>query len=330
MRRRFLLRAVLLVCVLVVVFFVVGMVSMPGQPYSGPIAPQDEVAKVLRSDVTHLAVDIGERNIVNRPEQLKVTAAWLEERLHSLGYDVTSQSFDAGAHEVRNLIVERRGTSDEIVIIGAHYDTAPGTPGADDNGSGVAVALSLADFFAKTDSTRTIRFIFFTNEEPPFFNMPQMGSEVAAKASRATNENIVAMLSLETMGYFSDEKNTQHYPWPFSMFYPSTGNFIAFVADTSSRDLAHEVISTFRANAKIPSDGASVPARVPGIGWSDHGAYWRYGFKALMVTDTAPFRNPNYHHASDLPDTLDFTRLAHVALGLRDVVANLANAAGVE
>ena len=325
MRRRFLLRAVLLVCVLVVVFSVVGMVSMPGQSYAGLPTSQDELANSLRADVTHLAVDIGERNVVNRPEALKTTAAWLEERLHALGYDVTSQIYG----EVRNLIIERPGTTDEIVIIGAHYDTAEGTPGADDNGSGVAVALSLAEFFAKTNSTRTVRFIFFTNEEPPFFRMPQMGSEVAAKASRAANEKIVAMLSLETMGYFSDAKNSQHYPWPFSMFFPSEGNFIAFVADTNSRELVRDVVGTFRANAKIPSEGVSVPASIQGISWSDHDPYWRYGYMGLMVTDTAPFRNSNYHHATDLPDTMDFTGLAHVALGLRHVVAKLAGADGV-
>ncbi|MGV3624311.1 MAG: M28 family peptidase, partial [Archangium sp.] len=235
------------------------------------------------------------------------------------------QRFDG----VRNLIVERRGTSDELVIIGAHYDTAPGNPGADDNGSGVAVALSLAEFFGKTNPTRTIRFIFFTNEEPPFFRTPQMGSEVAAKSSRAANEKIVAMLSLETMGYFSDEKNSQHYPWPFSLFYPSEGNFIAFVGDTTSRDLVREAVRVFRENAKVPSEGASVPAAIEGIDWSDHGPYWRQNYVALMVTDTAPFRNPNYHHESDLPDTMDFNRLAQVAIGLRSVIANLSNPTGV-
>lgn len=303
---------------------VAGMVSMPGESYAGAtVAPDEAVVEALRADVTRLAVDLGERNLVNTPEKLRRTAEWLEQRLTSLGYEVRSQRFRAGAHEVRNLIVERRGASDELVIVGAHYDTAEGTPGADDNASGVAVALSLAEFFAKQDPHRTLRFIFFTNEEPPFFRASTMGSEVAAKASRAANEDVKAMLALETMGSFSDEKGSQHYPWPFSMFYPSQGNFIAFVADTTSRELVRDSVRVFREDAKVPSEGASVPASIEGIDWSDHGPYWRQGYVALMVTDTAPFRNPHYHRATDLPDTLDFTRLAHVAVGLRGVVRHL-------
>ena len=132
------------------------------------------------------------------------------------------------------------------------------------------------------------------------------------------------------MGMFGDEENPQHSPWPFSMFYPSKGNFIAFVADTTSRELVRDVVGTFRQHAKVPSEGVSVPASIQDIGWSDHDPYWRYGFVALMVTDTAPFRNPNYHHDTDLPGTLDFNRLAHVAIGLRHVVAKLAGTNGVQ
>lgn len=143
-------------------------------------------------------------------------------------------------------------------------------------------------------------------------------------------EKVVAMLALETMGYFSDEKNTQHSPWPFSTFYPTEGNFIAFVADTTSRALVRDVVSTFRQQSTLASEGASVLAAIEGIDWSDHGPYWRAGSVALMVTDTAPFRDPNYHHESDVPDTLDFTRLANVAVVLRRVVAKLASVDGVQ
>lgn len=320
--------AVLVVCAVALGACVSGMVSMPGTSYAGaPVAPDEAVVVSLKNDVTHLAVDIGERNVINTPAALEVTAAWLRERLTALGYEIKEQPYGVGERTVKNLIVEVKGgaLASELVIVGAHYDTAPGNPGADDNGSGVAVALSLAEHFAKQQPRRTLRFIFFTNEEPPFFRKATMGSEVSAKKSREANEDIKAMLSLETMGYFTDEPETQHYPFPFSLFYPSKGNFIAFVADTESRDLIHTAITAFRGEAKVASEGASVPASIQGVDWSDHGPYWRQGYRALMVTDTAPNRNPNYHEPTDLPGTLDFNRLAHVTLGLRAVVQALAN-----
>ncbi len=311
--------------------YVSRMVSMPGESYAGPRVEADaQLVAALRRDVTVLATDIGERNLVNTPAALERTASWLTERLTRLGYEVKPQSFQVGTHTVRNLIVEVRGATlpNELVVVGAHYDTAEGTPGADDNGSGVAVALSLAEYFSTRSTPRTLRFIFFTNEEPPFFRGASMGSDVSAKASRAASEDLKAMLSLETMGYFDDAKDTQHYPWPFSLFYPSTGGFIAFVADTESRELIRTCMRTFRQHAKVASAGASVPASLEGIDWSDHGPYWRAGYRALMVTDTAPFRNPHYHRATDTPDRLDYTRLAHVTSGLRAVIDALATPRG--
>lgn len=295
------------------------MVSMPGASYAGPPAQANgPLEQALKADVTHLATTIGERNVENAPAALEQTAQWLTGRLRSFGYEVRDEPYPVGERTVKNLVVEKRGETmpTELVVVGAHYDTAPGTPGADDNGSGVAVALALAERFATKHPARTVRFVFFTNEEPPFFNTRGMGSEVNARAARARGDDVKAMLSLETMGFFRDEPNTQHYPWPLSTMYPSTGNFIAFVGDTESRALVHQVITTFRANAKVPSEGAD---------WSDHGPYWRQGYRALMVTDTAPFRNPGYHEASDTADQLDYRRLALVTDGLVSVLDALAN-----
>jgi hypothetical protein len=326
--RRIVVSLALVGCAAVCGSCVAGMVSMPGTSYAGgAVAADDAVVASLKSDVAHLAADIGERNLVNAPGALAQTAEWLTGRLTALGYTVREQAYPVGERTVKNLFVERAGSAspDELVIIGAHYDTAPGNPGADDNGSGVAALLSLAEHFARATPRRTVRFVFFTNEEPPYFRTASMGSEVSARASRAANEDVKAMLSLETMGYFTDEPDTQHYPFPFSLFYPSKGNFIAFVADTESRALIHTAITAFRAQAKVASEGASVPAGIEGVDWSDHGPYWRQGYRALMVTDTAPNRNPNYHEASDTPQTLDYQRLAHVVVGLRGVVEVLAN-----
>ena len=303
------------------------MVSMPGETWAGPPGtPSPQLETSLRADVEQLAVGFGERNLDHFPEALERSAAWLTGRLTTLGYTVKEEPFAVGERTVKNLIVEKQGTTQprELIVIGAHYDSAPGTPGADDNASGVAVGLALAEYLRDKTPARTVRFVFFTNEEPPFFRTVSMGSEVNARAARARGDDVKAMLALETMGYFTDEPDTQHYPWPFSAFYPSTGNFIAFVGDTESRDLARECVEVFRKKAKLPSEGAAIPAFIEGADWSDHGPYWRQGYRAIMVTDTAPFRNPHYHHATDLPGTVDFRRLALTTEGLFAVVEALA------
>jgi hypothetical protein len=308
-----------------------GMVQMPGTSWSGALGtPRPELTQALRDDVTHLAGTIGERNLDREPGHLEQAGVWLEQRLTALGYDVKKEPFTVGERTVVNLIVEQTGTSapKELVVVGAHYDSAPGTPGADDNASGVAVALALAAHVKTRSPARTVRFVFFTNEEPPWFETVSMGSEVHAKATRARNDDVKVMLSLETLGLFTDEANSQHYPWPFSLAYPSTGNFVAFVADTDSRELVRESVKVFREVARVPSEGASVPSFIEGVDWSDHGPFWRQNYRAFMVTDTAPFRNPHYHQRSDTPDRLDYARLALVTEGLFAVVEHLSRPGG--
>jgi Zn-dependent M28 family amino/carboxypeptidase len=313
------------------------MVVMPGTSYrAAPGFAAPALVDALRSDVTALAIDIGERHIVGRPAELKRAQEFIASRLVSLGYAVSLEPFEVKTQAslvsveqrtVHNIIVERAGNdaTKDIVVVGAHYDSAEGTPGADDNASGVAANLALAAAFAHQSPRKTIRFVFFTNEEPPFFNTRDMGSEVNAKAARTRGDNIIAMLSLETMGYYQDGKNSQAYPWPMSLAYPTTGNFVLFVGNLDSRNLVRESVRLFRMNAQIPSEGGAVPASVEGVDWSDHGPFWRQGYKALMVTDSALFRNPSYHKKTDLPATLDFNRLGLVVEGLVPVVKSLAN-----
>jgi Zn-dependent M28 family amino/carboxypeptidase len=166
--------------------------------------------------------------------------------------------------------------------------------------------------------------VFFANEEPPFYHEDTMGSLVYAKRCRARDENVTAMLSLETTGFYTDTKGSQRYPWPLSSFYPDTGDFIGFVGDTSSRDLVLETVASFRRHTKFPSQGISAPGIIPGIGWSDHWSFWQAGYPGVMVTDTAPFRNKSYHTAKDTPDTLDYARLARVTSGIARVLEDLA------
>ena len=197
-------------------------------------------------------------------------------------------------------------------------------PGANDNASGVAATLALARRLAGQRFQRTLRFVLFANEENPYFHTELMGSLRHAAGCRARGENVVAMLSLESMGYYSDAAGSQRYPWPVGWFYPDRGEFIAFVANLASRSLVRQAIESFRDTRMLASEGAALPSGTPGVGWSDHWSFWQHDYPAIMVTDTAVFRDPNYHRASDHPKNLDYVRLARVTLGLERVLSELA------
>ena len=305
------------------------MILMPGRSWRGPLPERTEAQGVLeyelKRDVTVLAERIGERNLFRYPK-LVATAQYLETQLAEAGYDVTRQPFDVMDRECVNLSVELAGTdrADEIIVIGGHYDSVPGCPAANDNGTGVAATLALARRMRGDRPARTIRFVLFVNEEPPWFRTADMGSVVYAKACRERGDNVVAMMSLETIGCYSDEKGSQKYPGPIGLLYPSAGNFIAFVGNIRSRPLVRRVVRSFRQHAKFPSEGAALPASIPGVGWSDHWSFWKQGYRALMVTDTAPFRYTHYHQPTDTPDKIDFGRTARVVEGIEAVVRELA------
>ncbi len=281
----------------------------------------------LKDHVVVLAGRIGERNL-RRYAALEQARKYISEELTEYGYQVSLQEFSAEGKAVYNIEVERRGTlpGDEIVIIGAHYDSVFDCPGANDNASGVAGLLELARLFRHAVPGRTLRFVAFVNEEPPYFKTDQMGSLVYARRARKRGERIRAMLSLETIGYFSDVPGSQSYPFPLSLFYPSTGNFIGFVADTGSRALLREVLKSFRRHGDVPAEGVAAPRLLAGIDWSDHWSFRTAGYPAVMVTDTALYRYDAYHTAGDTPEKLDYDRLARVIHGLSGVTADLAKA----
>jgi Zn-dependent M28 family amino/carboxypeptidase len=314
-----------------------GWYSMwtPGRSYRGPLPPltAEEAAVVPRLErhVQRLAGEIGERN-VEKHGALQEAASYIESELEALrvpgreGLTVGSQVFNVQRRALRNVEAELKGTSrpDEIVIVGAHYDSVSGCPGADDNATGVAALLELARGMVASRPARTVRFVGFVNEEPPFFQTAAMGSLRYAATSRERGEQIVAMISVESVGYYADAPGSQRYPFPFNLFYPSTGDFIAFVANVGSRRLLHQAMRSFRDHARLPSEGAAAPAWIEGIGWSDHWAFWQHGYRAIMVTDTALFRNPHYHTAGDTPDTIDYPRMTRLVAGLSRVVEDLA------
>jgi Zn-dependent M28 family amino/carboxypeptidase len=230
-----------------------------------------------------------------------------------------------GGQPCHNIEAEIPGNRPEIIVIGAHYDSVFGSPGANDNGTGAAATLALARRFASAKPKHTLRFVAFVNEEPPYFLSGEMGSLVYARRCKERGDKISAMISLETIGYFSDAPDSQTYPSPgLGVFYPKVGNFIGFVSNVKSRALLRRVIKLFRRNAKIPSEGASLPAFIPGVSWSDQWSFWQHGYPAIMVTDTAPFRYPYYHSSNDTPDKLDYDRFTLVVSGMEKVIQELA------
>jgi len=304
--------------------FLAFCMVMPGASHVGPLPPATDVekklAEELRADVDALAGP-GERND-ETPGTMPRAEAFITSAFRDAGLVPGALAFDSGKIHVANIEAIVPGGK-EIVVVGAHYDTALFAPGADDNASGVAALLALARRFAHAKPKRTLRFVAFANEEPPHFWMPTMGSLVYAKQCKLHLDDIVAMLSLESIGYYSDAPGSQKYPPIVQPFYPDRGDFLAFVGNTSSRGLVRGAIRTFRETSSMPSSGAALPGFVTGVGWSDQWSFWQVGYPGLMITDTAVFRNPNYHTRDDKPDTLDYARLARVVEGVEAIVREL-------
>lgn len=308
------------------VALILWMTAVPGQSHQGPLpplTPQDAaLAAALEADVRAIAT---EPHNTDHPEALERAARHVEGALAAAGYRPAAQPFAAAGQTVRNIeaVVEPRpGAAAGTLVVGAHYDSWGIAPGANDNGTGTAAVLALArrlaDLRGKTNLR--IRFVLFVNEEPPFFKTEAMGSLVYARRLAASKEPVLGMLSLETLGFYSERPNSQHYPPPLGMLYPTTGDFVAFVGLTSSRAFVRRTVRDFRAHAPFPSVGGTAPGFVQGIDWSDHWSFEQVGIPALMLTDTAPFRYPHYHSRDDTPDKVDYRRLARVTAGLERMV----------
>jgi Peptidase family M28 len=301
--------------------------GVPGRSHSGLLPPlTDEeraLAGLLRRHVETIAAR--EHNLRHYDELEKV-ARYIESTLTSYGHSVGRQEFFFDDSAVRNIdvVIEPRAdiTNPEVIVVGAHYDSGVGTPGANDNGSGVAAVIELARLLRDRAGTGTcrIRLVLFVNEEPPYFKTEDMGSLHYARALKQRNERVVAMYSLETIGFYSSEPGSQRYPAPFNLIFPDRGDFVAFVGTPYARALVWETIRSFRSHTAFPSIGGVAPNAVPGIDWSDHWAFEQLGFPALMVTDTAPFRYPHYHQFTDTPDKVDMESLARVVKGMERVI----------
>lgn len=280
----------------------------------------------LMRHVETLAGEIGERNVY-RPAALDAAARYIESELAGLGYAVARQRYVAKGVECANLEVILHGQRwpEESIVVGAHYDTVQGSPGADDNASAVAALIEIARQLAGHAPARTLKLVAFVNEEPPFFFWGEMGSQVYARAARARRENIRLMISLEMLGYFRDDPGSQAYPPLFRHFHPDRGNFIALVSNFRSRSTMRRAARAFRGRSDFPLETTATFGWIPGIAWSDHLSFWRAGYRAFMCTDTAFFRNPTYHSGGDTPETLDYPRLAQLTEGLAAMCRELAD-----
>jgi len=317
----------ILIAALLVGFYYYG-IRMPGKSYEGPLLDLSRESQLLRDRLSEhvevLATEIGERN-ANKPEKLEQAADYIEQQFSSFGYVPKSEIINEKGQ--RNIVVDLYGKQNRnrILVIGAHYDTTWSTPGADDNASGVAGLLEIARAFHNKQLPITVRFVAFVNEEFPWYGTNDMGSLYHATHARESNEDIAGMFSLEMLGFYSDERRSQYYPRIIRHFYPRRGNFIAFVSNILSRPLLTDAISVFRAQTEFPSQGLAAPRwLVPAIRRSDHASFWINGYQAIMITDTANYRNYSYHNIGDKHDTLDYDRMTRVVEGLMKMLETLA------
>jgi hypothetical protein len=304
---------------------------VPGKNHTGPLpvltTVETELAERLERHVRAIA---SVPHNISHFAALQAAAAYIERTLGEYGYVVGSQEFVVDGQRVRNIdaVIEPKHTDGQNVaalVIGAHYDSYADAPGANDNGSGVAATLELARLLkTHRPATTRIRLVLFVNEEPPYFKTENMGSWRYAKAMAERGERVRGMISLETMGAFSSEPGSQRYPWPYNLIFDDRANFIAFVGLPGGRSFLHDVVRAFRSKTQFPSVAGMGLDSIPGIGWSDHWSFYKFGFPAIMITDTAPFRYAHYHERSDTPDKVGFTELARVTMGIARAVQTLA------
>jgi Zn-dependent M28 family amino/carboxypeptidase len=296
-------------------------------PGASPIVSPD----ALREDVLALSVDIGERNLRDhlRFRRLGLARDFLVQRLEDMGCTVSLHGYTAAGHPVENIEVELPGTSPSpgVLVVGAHYDSALNSPGANDNATGLATLLALAGAFhggAVPRPACTVRFVAFCTEEQPFTRTPQMGSFVYARRCRERQDDIRAMLSLETLGSYAHGHRWPEGPFPLNLFAPLRGDFFAVVGNLASRALVHRCVEAFPSQPGVKCKGVALPGLLPGVKSSDHWSFWQHGYPAVMLTDTAPLRYRHYHRPSDHLERVDFSTLASVTTGLMDVVRELA------
>jgi hypothetical protein len=325
------LASIVVVVTVLVVAGVRYVTSVPGVAHTGGLPALADAETVTASRLrTHIRAIASRPHNIEHYEELEKVALYIETDLKALGYQPVPQIYEVDGRAVRNIEISIEpvdaGASRGTIVLGAHYDSYGDAPGANDNATGTAAVLELARLLSdlRNRTETRISLVLFVNEEPPYFQTADMGSYRYARLLAERGEPIIGMISLETLGSFSDQPGSQSYPPPLGLLYPSKGNFIAFVAMPGSRDLMQALIGSFRSHTKFPTVGGVAPGFVPGIDWSDHWSFEQFRYPAVMITDTAYFRYPHYHKATDTPDKVDTERLARITHGIERVVREMA------
>lgn len=317
----------MLLVVLIFIVVLAGLCFWVTQPLFSRATPSAERTvdpARLEAHVRKLSVELGPRD-ESHVENLDRVAAYIKDELSQTTPLVSEQPYRLEGKSYRNVIAQFGPETEERIIVGAHYDTAGPLPGADDNASGVAGLIELARLLGRQPPPLRVELVAFTLEEPPYFRTTGMGSSVHAESLRQQNVRVRAMFSLEMIGYFSDAPGSQQFPiGPLSAFYPSTGNFIGVVGRLGDWSLVRRTKAAMRNAAPLPVYSINAPGIVPGVDFSDQLNYWRAGYDAVMITDSAFYRNRNYHTAQDTAEKLDYKRMAMVVEGVYAAVVELA------
>ena len=278
----------------------------------------------LAADVQTLAGEIGERNMRRYP-QLNAAADFIEDSFSRAGLRPRRDTYELNGRACHNIEAEIRGVRPQIVVIGAHYDSVFGSRAQMTTAAGSPPCLRSHAVSPENRSGKPCASLPSRMKSRPISRLSRWEVSFTRAGVKARGDQISAMISLETIGYFSDAPRSQTYPsLGLGAFYPTTGNFIGFVGNFRSRTLLRRAIALFRQQGKLPSEGAALPSFIPGVGWSDQWAFWQHGYPGIMITDTAPFRYPHYHAATDTPDKLDYDRFALVVSGVEKMIEELA------
>lgn len=305
-------------------------IVLPLRPPRGAIAPPGGSAPGLAERLlAHVSAVASTPHNVVHYDALETAARYIEAELESYGFATIADVYEADGRRVRNIevVIEPADgcRGNPTYVVGAHYDSDEDSPGANDNASGVAALLEIARLLGpRAALSHRLRLVFYVNEEQPYAKSPLMGSWRHARSLAEAGEPVAGMIALETLGYFSDEPGTQAFPFPFNLIYPDVGDFVAFVGLPGSRRFLQRLVRAFRVHAPLPSIGGIVPGFIETADFSDHWSYGQFGFPAVMLTDTAPFRNPYYHQPDDLPESVDYDSLARITLGIEQVLRHLA------
>ena len=319
-RRNLLIKA----AIILVIIFLTAFGWRPTSKYKVILSGEELASsRRMRWIVTFLSEDIGVRNYIHY-QNLQEAADFIQKSFEEIGYSVELMPYEINGEVFKNIIAEKPGNNTEsgILLIGAHYDSCF-NPGADDNASGIAGLIELARLLKDVPLTHTLRFAAFVNEEPPFFLTNQMGSAVYAEHVKSKGEPLHAAIILEMLGFYSEKLFSQRYLPLLGPFYPNRANFITIVGNFPSRKIVKGLYKGFKASSSFPVERIVAPSYIPGIYFSDHWSFWKAGYPAVMITDTAYLRNPHYHRQTDLPDTIDYPRLAKVIFGFKGAIMRL-------